>query len=114
MKKVFIKMVNFCRSVRFFVPIFNCVNPDPIWIHCTDYITVTNQLVYLWQGCMGDCSVLHPTLMCAVPLILDRIFKGIQENINKKGEEGEEKCNSVWVEVGCSTVDTRVYILHRK
>jgi long-subunit acyl-CoA synthetase (AMP-forming) len=38
------------------------------------------------QGCSGDCSVLHPTLMCAVPLILDRIFKGIQENINKKGE----------------------------
>ncbi|XP_023343813.1 LOW QUALITY PROTEIN: long-chain-fatty-acid--CoA ligase 4-like [Eurytemora carolleeae] len=36
-------------------------------------------------GCSGDCSVLHPTLMCAVPLILDRIFKGIQENINKKG-----------------------------
>lgn len=48
--------------------------------------TLTDKSTKIKKGCLGDCSVLHPTLMCAVPLILDRIFKGIQENINKKGE----------------------------
>jgi long-chain acyl-CoA synthetase len=47
--------------------------------------TLTDKSTKIKKGCLGDCSVLHPTLMCAVPLILDRIFKGIQENINKKG-----------------------------
>jgi len=47
--------------------------------------TLTDKSTKIKKGSQGDCSVLHPTLMCAVPLILDRIFKGIQENINKKG-----------------------------
>jgi long-chain acyl-CoA synthetase len=38
------------------------------------------------QGSKGDCSVLHPSCMCAVPLVIDRIYKGIHENINAKGE----------------------------
>ena len=37
------------------------------------------------KGAKGDCSVLKPTLMCAVPLVIDRIYKGINENIAKKG-----------------------------
>ena len=49
---------------------------------------VFNGYYTCYQGSQGDCSVLHPTLMCAVPLILDRIFKGIQENVNKKGNVG--------------------------
>lgn len=36
-------------------------------------------------GSKGDCSVLRPTLMCAVPLVIDRIYKGIQENVNQRG-----------------------------
>jgi len=47
--------------------------------------TLTDKSTKIKKGCQGDCSVLHPTLMCAVPLILDRIFKGIQENVLKKG-----------------------------
>jgi long-chain acyl-CoA synthetase len=38
------------------------------------------------QGSKGDCSVLKPSCMCAVPLVIDRIYKGIHENINAKGE----------------------------
>jgi long-subunit acyl-CoA synthetase (AMP-forming) len=34
----------------------------------------------------GDASVLRPTVMCAVPLVLDRIYKGVKSNIRKKGE----------------------------
>jgi len=41
------------------------------------------------RGCKGDCSVLRPTIMATVPLILDRIFKGIQEKIEERGEFGK-------------------------
>ena len=37
------------------------------------------------KGSKGDCTVLKPTLMCAVPLVIDRIYKGIHENIGQKG-----------------------------
>jgi len=47
--------------------------------------TLTDKSTKIVKGGTGDCTVLHPTLMCAVPLVLDRIFKGIQENVNKKG-----------------------------
>ena len=36
-------------------------------------------------GHKGDCTVLKPTMMCAVPLVIDRIYKGIHENINSRG-----------------------------
>lgn len=47
--------------------------------------TLTDKSTKIIKGGTGDCTVLRPTLMCAVPLVLDRIFKGIQENVNKKG-----------------------------
>ncbi len=34
----------------------------------------------------GDAVVLKPTLMCAVPVILDRIYKGINKKIDEGGE----------------------------
>ena len=37
--------------------------------------------------CMqGDATVLRPTVMCAVPLVMDRIYKGVNSTIKKKGE----------------------------
>ena len=47
--------------------------------------TLTDKSTKIAKGGTGDCTVLRPTLMCAVPLVLDRIFKGIQENVGKKG-----------------------------
>ena len=47
--------------------------------------TLTDKSTKVAKGGTGDCTVLRPTLMCAVPLVLDRIFKGIQENVGKKG-----------------------------
>ncbi|XP_044752999.1 long-chain-fatty-acid--CoA ligase 4 isoform X3 [Coccinella septempunctata] len=37
------------------------------------------------KGCKGDATVLHPTCMTSVPLILDRISKNIQEKVSKSG-----------------------------
>ena len=37
------------------------------------------------KGEKGDCTVLKPSLMCAVPLVIDRIYKGINENVSKQG-----------------------------
>uniref|UniRef100_A0A1B6E8J8 long-chain-fatty-acid--CoA ligase n=1 Tax=Clastoptera arizonana TaxID=38151 RepID=A0A1B6E8J8_9HEMI len=35
------------------------------------------------RGTKGDASVLHPTCLTAVPLILDRIYKGVNEKISR-------------------------------
>jgi len=37
------------------------------------------------KGSKGDISVLKPTVMTAVPLVLDRIYKGIKSGIDKRG-----------------------------
>jgi len=48
--------------------------------------TLTDKSTMVKRGHKGDASVLQPTIMFCVPLILDRIFKGVTENIRKKGE----------------------------
>ena len=48
--------------------------------------TLTNNSTKILKGGTGDTVILRPTLMVAVPLVLDRIFKGIQEKVNKKGD----------------------------
>uniref|UniRef100_A0A8D8RCC4 long-chain-fatty-acid--CoA ligase n=1 Tax=Cacopsylla melanoneura TaxID=428564 RepID=A0A8D8RCC4_9HEMI len=35
------------------------------------------------RGTKGDASVLHPTALTAVPLILDRIYKGVHEKVSR-------------------------------
>ena len=47
--------------------------------------TMIDKSTKIKKGSKGDTSVLRPTLMCAVPLVIDRIYKGIHENLNKKG-----------------------------
>merc|ERR1711990_1059673 len=37
------------------------------------------------KGQKGDASLLRPTIMCTVPLILDRIYKNLTAAVNKKG-----------------------------
>lgn len=36
------------------------------------------------RGCRGDASVLKPTCMTTVPLILDRVSKGINDKVNSQ------------------------------
>lgn len=47
--------------------------------------TLTDKSTMVKRGHKGDASVLQPSIMFCVPLILDRIYKGVTENIRKKG-----------------------------
>jgi len=47
--------------------------------------TMTNLSTAIKSGQQGDAVLLRPTIMCTVPLILDRIYKNISEGVNKKG-----------------------------
>ncbi|KAK9728288.1 AMP-binding enzyme [Popillia japonica] len=46
-------------------------------------LTMIDSSSKIKKGTKGDASVLHPTCMTSVPLILDRISKGIQERVAK-------------------------------
>ncbi|OXA59054.1 long-chain-fatty-acid--CoA ligase 4 isoform X3 [Folsomia candida] len=52
-------------------------------------LTMTDQSSKIKRGCKGDTSVLRPTIMASVPLILDRIYKGIQEKVGESGKIGQ-------------------------
>merc|ERR1719188_1244966 len=48
--------------------------------------TLTDKSTMVKRGQKGDCTILKPTLMFAVPLILERIYKGVVETVKKKGD----------------------------
>ena len=48
--------------------------------------TLTDKSLMIRTGGKGDATVLKPTVMAAVPLVLERIYKGIHLNVKKKGE----------------------------
>ena len=47
--------------------------------------TLTDQSTMVSRGTRGDAGVLRPTIMYCVPQILDRVYKGVTENIKKRG-----------------------------
>ncbi|KAI7692668.1 Long chain acyl-CoA synthetase 9, partial [Sarcoptes scabiei] len=48
-------------------------------------LTMTDKSTGIKNGCPGDLTVLKPTVVNGVPLVLDRISNGIHEEIRKKG-----------------------------
>ncbi|XP_076763452.1 acyl-CoA synthetase long-chain [Xylocopa sonorina] len=48
-------------------------------------LTMIDSSSKIQRGSKGDASVLHPTCLTAVPLILDRISKGINEKVKRSG-----------------------------
>ena len=46
---------------------------------------MTDMSPKIMKGYKGDATLLKPTVMCAVPLILDRLYKNITDNLEKKG-----------------------------
>jgi len=48
--------------------------------------TLTDKSTMVKRGEKGDASVLKPSIMFCVPLILDRIYKGVTDQIRRKGE----------------------------
>jgi len=53
-------------------------------------LTLTTKSSKVKTGCKGDSNILKPTLMCAVPLILERIYKSMVETMKRKGWFVEE------------------------
>ncbi|CRL00268.1 CLUMA_CG013541, isoform A [Clunio marinus] len=45
--------------------------------------TLIDSSTKIMKGCKGDATILKPTCMTTVPLILDRISKGINDKVNK-------------------------------
>jgi len=52
--------------------------------------TLTNKSSKVRSGSKGDANFLRPTLMCSVPLILERIYKSIVETMQRQGWAVEE------------------------
>ena len=48
--------------------------------------TLTNNSPKIMKGTSGDAAVARPTVLGAVPLILDRIIKGVTANVEKQGK----------------------------
>ncbi|XP_015588101.1 long-chain-fatty-acid--CoA ligase 4 isoform X2 [Cephus cinctus] len=48
-------------------------------------LTMIDSSSKIQRGSKGDASVLHPTCITSVPLILDRISKGINEKVKRSG-----------------------------
>ncbi|XP_050036528.2 long-chain-fatty-acid--CoA ligase 4-like [Dermacentor andersoni] len=48
-------------------------------------LTLTNTSTGLAKGCPGDVSLLRPTQMAVVPLVLDKICKGISDAVASRG-----------------------------
>lgn len=47
-------------------------------------LTLIDTSSKIMKGCKGDATVLRPTCMTSVPLILDRISKGINDKVNSE------------------------------
>jgi long-chain acyl-CoA synthetase len=48
--------------------------------------TLTDASIAIMPGHKGDINILRPSVMPAVPVILDRIYKSLRAKINQKGE----------------------------
>ncbi|XP_002737732.1 fatty acid CoA ligase Acsl3-like [Saccoglossus kowalevskii] len=46
-------------------------------------LTLTDNSSKIKRGTKGDVAVLRPTLMTTVPVILDRVYKGVMEKVNE-------------------------------
>jgi len=47
--------------------------------------TFTDSGTGLSKGCKGDSTVLKPSMVCVVPLVLDKIYKGIKSKVSARG-----------------------------
>ncbi|OWF44421.1 long-chain-fatty-acid--CoA ligase 4-like [Mizuhopecten yessoensis] len=48
-------------------------------------LTLTDQSSKIKKGSKGDLSILKPSLMAAVPVIMDRLYKGVEEKVQSRG-----------------------------
>ena len=55
--------------------------------------TLTDKSTMIKRGGQGDATMLRPTVMFCVPLILDRIYKGVTEQIRRKSSFVQDLVN---------------------
>ena len=55
--------------------------------------TLTDKSTMIKRGGSGDATMLRPTVMFCVPLILDRIYKGVTEQIRRKSSFVQDLVN---------------------
>lgn len=55
--------------------------------------TLTDSGTAIRPGDQGDANLFHPTIMAGVPLMLDRIRKGIYDKLEKRGILAKELFN---------------------
>ncbi|XP_077554210.1 acyl-CoA synthetase long-chain isoform X3 [Haemaphysalis longicornis] len=72
-------------------------------------LTLTDKSTGIQKGCLGDATLLKPTIMVSVPLILDRIRKSITEVASARGPffrkffEYVIAYKSFWLRLGFNT-----------
>ncbi|XP_054163099.1 fatty acid CoA ligase Acsl3-like [Oppia nitens] len=108
-KAVIISHKNIVHAVRSFYSIYSILASDDVYCaflplaHVLELIaevafitigmsvgyattlTLTDKSTGLMNGVKGDSTLLRPTIVCAVPLVLERIRKEIADEINSKG-----------------------------
>jgi long-chain acyl-CoA synthetase len=67
-----------------------CCLVNGVKIGYSSPLTLTNKSTKVASGSKGDANVLQPTLICAVPLILERIYKSIEDTMKRQGWFAEE------------------------
>jgi len=71
--------------------------------------TFTDSGTALAKGCKGDASILKPTLVAVVPLVLDKVYKGIKSKVAARGPFFEQliracyKYRLRWIKNGYDT-----------
>ena len=58
--------------------------------------TLTEKSPKIGKGQKGDISLVKPTVLVAVPLVLDRVYKGIMANVTSKGPAFVEIFNFIY------------------
>jgi long-chain acyl-CoA synthetase len=77
--------------------------------------TLTDKSTGIKNGCRGDVTLLRPTVMATVPLILNRIRKDIEEQVKQRGYFSKKifdfaiDYKKLWTEKGFKTV---IIIIH--
>ncbi|CAG7724601.1 unnamed protein product [Allacma fusca] len=72
-------------------------------------LTLTDKSLAVKDGCKGDATLLKPTVLGSVPLVLERILKGIQMKISERGNEASivfdffSKYKINWTRLGYET-----------
>jgi long-chain acyl-CoA synthetase len=82
-------------------------------------LTLSDQSSKIKKGCKGDATVLKPTLMAAVPVIMDRLYKAVWGKVDEGGKFGKAFFEFAYdykksrIELGFDTPNTNKFIFSK-